>query len=105
MGFIYTWYILTEEEAKKEDKGKGKEKDKEKEKEKGDQEKEETEWPHWDLHETDTRMVIHVDLPGVEEDDVVAEYFDNKLVIRGMWHYVMWVWSDLVLSKELAIHK
>eukprot|EP00026_Physarum_polycephalum_P016811 Phypoly_transcript_17815.p1 GENE.Phypoly_transcript_17815~~Phypoly_transcript_17815.p1 ORF type:complete len:159 (+),score=40.51 Phypoly_transcript_17815:275-751(+) len=44
---------------------------------------EDTDWPHYDIAETDTRIIIHADLPGVNDEDVRAEFFDNKLVIKG----------------------
>jgi HSP20 family molecular chaperone IbpA len=74
-----------------------KEKEKEKEKEQkitgniaeGEENADDTDWPHYDLLETETRIEIHVDLPGVNDEDVKAEYYDNKLVIKGIFIFLL----------------
>jgi HSP20 family protein len=42
--------------------------------------------PNVDIYETDRRVVIAVDLPGVDKDSVAVEVKDNVLAISGERH-------------------
>jgi len=42
-----------------------------------------TVWPYYNMHETDTRVVIYIELPGVNDEDIMIKYYDNKLRIKG----------------------
>jgi len=39
--------------------------------------------PAVDIYETDDRIVVRADLPGVEQSDIEVRIDDNKLVLRG----------------------
>ena len=39
--------------------------------------------PHLDLSETDTHFELHLDLPGISEDELEIEFHDGQLSISG----------------------
>ncbi|MGB5106237.1 MAG: Hsp20/alpha crystallin family protein [Candidatus Zixiibacteriota bacterium] len=44
----------------------------------------ETNWsPRADVHETDDKFVVNLDLPGVDKSDVKVKFEDNTLIISG----------------------
>lgn len=75
----------------------------------------ETTWsPRADVHETDDKFVVNLDLPGIDKNDVKVKFEDNTLIVSGerkfeskedgkSYHHVERVYGNF--TRQIALPK